>query len=235
MAFAAERYGIAVHAMCVLSNHWHAVVSDPDAQLPKFLHWVHAYVAKSVNASHGRWENLWASEAASVVRLEGDEDVIDKVVYCLTNPVAAGLVAHGNKWPGVRSEPMDLAGASYEVQRPAIFFREEGSMPEQVTLRYERPEICSGLSDDALAHRIEGLVQMREAAIRDEYVQLQSPKREHVCFCQARNSHTGFPGIRSASGADADASVRTTKYAGTRRGDERGGRVGHRSIKRVPV
>lgn len=33
----------------------------------------------------------------SVVRLEADEDVIDKIVYCLANPVTAGLVAHGER------------------------------------------------------------------------------------------------------------------------------------------
>ena len=140
VAVASERYGIRVHALCVLSNHYHLVASDPAGTLPRFLQWVHEYVAKCVNASIGRWENLWSSEATSVVRLEAGEDVVDKMVYCLVNPVSAGLVAHGEKWPGVRSSPLDLLGASYEVERPPVFFREDGPMPARATLRFSRPD-----------------------------------------------------------------------------------------------
>ena len=65
-------------------------MTDPLGTLPRFLQWVHEYVAKCINAMYGRWENMWASEATSVVRLEADEDVLDKIVYCLANPVSAG-------------------------------------------------------------------------------------------------------------------------------------------------
>ena len=36
---------------------------------------------RSQNALRGRWENLWSSEQACVVRLVGREDVINKLVY----------------------------------------------------------------------------------------------------------------------------------------------------------
>jgi REP element-mobilizing transposase RayT len=53
LAVAAERTGVRVHAACVLSNHWHAVVSDPHGRLPVFTELLHKYVAKAVNASLG--------------------------------------------------------------------------------------------------------------------------------------------------------------------------------------
>lgn len=175
VAVASERYGIDVHSLCVLSNHWHLVVSDAGGTLPRFLQWVHEYVAKCVNASMGRRENMWSSEATSVVRLEGDEDVIDKIVYCLANPVSAGLVAHGHKWPGVRSCPKDLVGTSHVVERPPVFFREDGPMPARATLRFSRPDICPELSGERLVAHVAELVGLREAALRDEHARAGVP------------------------------------------------------------
>jgi REP element-mobilizing transposase RayT len=169
VAFAANRYNVQIHALCVLSNHWHCVATDPDGNLPKFLHWVHEYVAKCINASYGRCENMWSNEQTSVVHLVDDADVIDKIVYTLSNPVSAGLVAHGDSWPGVRTQPSQLVGTTEEVVRPPVFFRSNGSMPESCTLTIARPAICADLSDDALAHRVSELVAAKEAAIRDEH------------------------------------------------------------------
>jgi hypothetical protein len=47
-----------------------------------------------------RTENFWASEQTSVVELVGQQDVLDKSVYALTNPVQAHLVEHAHQWPG---------------------------------------------------------------------------------------------------------------------------------------
>jgi REP element-mobilizing transposase RayT len=169
VAVAAARYEMQVHAMCVMSNHWHAVVTDPKARLPAFLQWVHEYVAKCINASYRRSENMWATEPPSAVRLEGNEDVLDKVAYCLANPVSAGLVAYGHEWPGVRTSPREVAGSERVIARPTGFFRKNGTMPESAVLRIVRPGIYGELSDGELADRVEALVSKREAAVRKEH------------------------------------------------------------------
>lgn len=171
VAVAAERSGVQVHGICVLSNHWHAVLTDPEGQLPRFTQWVHEYIAKCVNVSYGRWENLWSSEQTSAVRLVDDGDVLDKLAYCLANPVSAGLVARGEQWPGVRTSAADVAGARYEVQRPEVFFRPDGPTPESATLRIVRPDICPGLSDAELADAVSVLVESREAESRQKLKQ----------------------------------------------------------------
>ncbi|MEO8901637.1 MAG: hypothetical protein ABI627_08930, partial [Polyangiaceae bacterium] len=92
LGLAAEHTGIQRHAACFLSNHWHGVVSDPGGRLPEFLERFHRLVAKAQNASLGRWENFWSSDHTSAVLLISDQDVLDKMVYTLTNPTVAGLV-----------------------------------------------------------------------------------------------------------------------------------------------
>jgi hypothetical protein len=131
--------------------------------------WVHKHIAKCINTYYGRWENLWSSEQPSVVRLEGDEDVLDKLAYCLTNPVSAGLVAHGDQWPGLRTTPDDIAGGEYTVTRPSIFFRENGPMPKTASLQLHRPAICPELSDSELAEQLNELVAQREKQTRNEF------------------------------------------------------------------
>ena len=166
IAVAAMLTGVKIHAICAMGNHLHAVVTDPEAKLPLFMHWMNMYIAKCINASYGRWEALWASGKPSAVRLEGDEDVLDKIAYCLANPVSAGLVAHGRKWPGVRTAPRELAGSRTTIARPGVFFRAEGPCPKTVELCIERPPVCSELTDEQVAERVSQMVAAREANVR---------------------------------------------------------------------
>ena len=74
LAEAAARFNIGLIAWCVMSNHYHAVVHDPDGCLPAFLEHLHKMVAKTLNARWGRWENFWSTEETCVTRLVTDQD-----------------------------------------------------------------------------------------------------------------------------------------------------------------
>ncbi|MCC6746802.1 MAG: hypothetical protein IT371_04030 [Deltaproteobacteria bacterium] len=162
LAWASELTGVRLHAVCVLSNHLHVVVTDPEGQLPEFMRIAHVYIAKCVNASYGRWENLWSCEPPSAVRLEDDADVLDKIAYCLANPVLAGLVHHGRDWPGLRSSPRDVAGTTCVIRRPTVFFRCDGTVPASLRLRYHRPGVYPELGNAQLVERVQDLVRVRE-------------------------------------------------------------------------
>ena len=140
LAVAAERFGILVHAYCVLSNHFHCVVTDPDGVLPAFGQYLASLVARASNALHGRWESFWAPGSYSAVRLETPEDVLDKMAYTLANPVSAGLVRRGVEWPGPWSSPDMIDGPPLVVSRPQHFFRATGTlMPVSAKLRVVAP------------------------------------------------------------------------------------------------
>jgi REP element-mobilizing transposase RayT len=137
LALAARRYGVRVHAFCVLSNHFHLVVTDSRAELPAFEQYLDGVVARAVNASLGRWESFWAPGSYSAVALEGPSDVVRKVAYTLANPVAAGLVRTGREWPGLWSAPEAIGGPAIVAHRPEEFFRASGYLPDSVEL-----ELC---------------------------------------------------------------------------------------------
>lgn len=143
LGYAAKTFNIELHAFCVMSNHWHAVITDTQGHLPLFMAWVHKYVAKCVNQHLKRRENLWSAEPYSAQVLAEPQAVMDKMVYCLGNPVKAHLVQHAHQWPGLSSvhfgfEDSDLS----EYQRPQGFFREapKGNMPNSVSIPMSVPK-----------------------------------------------------------------------------------------------
>ena len=138
LAEASARFNIGLIAWNMMSNHYHAVVHDPDGQLPAFLEHFHKMVAKAMNARWGRSENFWSSEECCVMRLVTNQDVFDAVVYVLSNPLSANLVDCYADWPGSSSFRY-LAGKETTHKRPKLYFCETGVMPAQVTLRTTLP------------------------------------------------------------------------------------------------
>jgi REP element-mobilizing transposase RayT len=131
LAVAAQKHQIFIHAACVMSNHYHLIVTDPDARLPAFVQYLDGLVARATNALLGRRGGLWDSTVSfSAVSNETTVDIVRKTAYALANPVAAGLVRDGREWPGVRTAVEQLGTATLVVQRPKVFFGEDGDMPE---------------------------------------------------------------------------------------------------------
>ena len=163
LAKAVQRTGVIVHNVCVLSNHYHAVVTDPDARIPELTHYLHEYVSKCINASLGRSENLWSTEQPCMIPLDDDEDVMEKLVYVHTNPVVSGLVEHSDQWPGVRTTPEDMIGKSIRCPRPDAYFV---GTEEVVYLDIQRPQIFQDLSDRKFVARLKKDIKAKERKLR---------------------------------------------------------------------
>jgi REP-associated tyrosine transposase len=168
LAVAAQRFGILVHAFCVLSNHVHLVVTDPAARLPAFAQLLDALVARASNVLLGRSESFWAPGSFSAVALLSPEDVIDKMAYTLANPVAAGLVPRGRDWPGLWSGPERVGSSIGGIARPR-FFRIGGPLPEEIALDLAVPpgfataeEFRRRLGTALAVHEGKALLAMRE-------------------------------------------------------------------------
>lgn len=164
---AAARFDVTVHGFIAMSNHQHLVVRDNRGNFPEFIAHFHKMVAKAVNTLRRRWENLWATEQPSVVHLVEATDRFAKLVYLLANPVADHLVERITDWPGASSYGLALSGRTKTVKRPRCFFRQDGAMPDEVTLRVERPEGFESLSDAEWAAKVRDAVSDRERRARE--------------------------------------------------------------------
>jgi hypothetical protein len=198
LAYAALVTGVVVHAVVVMSNHAHLVVTDPGGRLPQFLHMLHLHVAKVMNAALGRKENFWSSDDPSVVALESDDEVLEKIAYVIANPTAAGLVANPADWPGVISPE---GGMTVTAARPAVFYRAKGKMPESIELMVTPPELSSFDSIEAVVAKLRELVALNVKAARDELAE----------------ANETFLGREAALSARTSASASTPERSGSRR------------------
>jgi putative transposase len=176
LAEAAARFEIELIAWAMMSNHYHAVVRDPHARLPAFLERFHKMVAKCMNALYSRSENFWSTEETCVTLLPTPRDVLDKVVYTLTNPVAANLVERAAEWPGLSSID-SLDGETSTEERPKVYFSGKNSvMPASVTLRATCPT----------KNRAEWAKTVREAvAARERFCRTQRKKKKQKVLGRA--------------------------------------------------
>jgi putative transposase len=169
LADAAARFEIDVLMTCAMSNHHHTVIFDRHGNYPQFLEHFHKLVARSQNALRGRWEHFWASGQTSVVRLVDRSDVISKLAYVATNPVKDHLVERAHQWPGVNTYAALRGQREVKARRPRHFFRAQGGMPAERTLKMTIPAELG--SAEAF---IEDLV------IRVEHLELQAAEKRRA-------------------------------------------------------
>ena len=145
---AANRYGILVHSLCVMSNHLHADCTDPNGRWSDFCRDFASQSARALNAFHGRWEATWTKSSSQEVVTR--QAALNGMACTIANPVRAGLVAAPRAWPGLMTCAEDIPTAkgtctAWEFTRPTFFFRheEDGGLPDRSTL-YITPHPLAG-------------------------------------------------------------------------------------------
>jgi REP element-mobilizing transposase RayT len=160
---AAQRFNIGIIAVSTMSNHYHAVVFDPDGVLPRFLELFHALTARAINRHRGLRENLWAAEQPNFNYCVEQCDVLEKTVYTLVNPVNANLVDKVANWPGVSSMNW-LDGRTILVDRPRGFFSNAGMMPKSASLKLIVPPGYDSDRASWAQHVLERIVESEKSA-----------------------------------------------------------------------
>ncbi len=139
LAEAARRFDIEIIATNAMSNHHHTDIFDRYGRIIEFVHHFHRTFAVAQNAHLGREENLWSSDPPCYVRYIDPSEILDSLVYTLTNPVKDGLVERVSQWPGVNSLQALLDRRPLRAHRPAHYFRADGPMPDVVMLELVIP------------------------------------------------------------------------------------------------
>jgi len=123
IADAQAQHPVQIHAFCAMSNHVHVVLTDLDGTAPLFVQAMNQNIARFVNCSLGRFGAMWEGGARpNYCVLPEHGDILDKIVYTLTNPVKAGLVSEHHLWPGALSNTAQIARGRITTKRPAKFF-----------------------------------------------------------------------------------------------------------------
>ena len=171
LAVKAEKFGIKLHAVCFMSNHYHLVATDTEARSPLFYQEWHLNMALALK-KHLEWEeNFWDSRKTAAFPISTLKGVIGKIVYTLMNPVRAGIVEHPCDWPGVKTLIEQIGAGPIEVRRPEKFFDPKNpEWPEVAQISFELPSGVTNAEEfrRMLAAEIERQVEVfRKQRIED--------------------------------------------------------------------
>ena len=165
VARAAHKYGVKVHALCAMSNHYHLVLTDTQGVLPDFMAWLNRQLAMCVKRLRGWDEVVWEPNVQySAVELSGPAEVLDKMAYVLLNPVSAGLVRSPERWLGALSTLETLRSGVMEAERPPVWFKDHA--PEKVSLPLRAPPCVSDRG--GYLHALQALLRSRLGQVRAE-------------------------------------------------------------------
>ena len=107
---AQEACGIRIHAFIFMSNHYHLILSLPDADaLAKFECYLNGNLAREVGRLHGWKEKVWSRRYTAIPILD-DVAMVARLEYLLSHGCKEGLVASPQDWPGVSSLDAMLSG-----------------------------------------------------------------------------------------------------------------------------
>ena len=206
LAVCARKYSLLVHAVVLMSTHEHFVATDVRGVLPEFLQDFHRLIALGTKALR-KWEgSVWDSGRPSVVRLLSREAIVEKIAYCMANPVAAGLVREARAWPGVTTQVSDLGTKVFRAKRPSFFFDEDNAQwPEEAELALTLPtmpesdcsaeEFRSGVAEELGRLESEARAEAREKGrsfLGRERVLAVSPYRRAKSFEEIRQLNPTF-------------------------------------------
>ncbi|CAN5844977.1 hypothetical protein BH11MYX3_BH11MYX3_13880 [soil metagenome] len=159
---AAQRYGIEILTSTMMSNHHHTIIFDRDGRIVEFVEHFHKMLAQCLNRYRGRSENFWSSYGLSMVHLVDRADVIDKLIYVAGNPVKDGLVERVHHWPGFNGLNALMTGHTIHATRPRFYFRVNGKMPAEVSMRFALPQELSN-HEEALQRLQDGVAELESS------------------------------------------------------------------------
>jgi putative transposase len=168
LAKSIKEHGLLLHGVMTMPNHYHSVITDPHGAIDEQCRDANSLSARSLNAHHDRWESMWSSQGLSLVRLDGPEDVMEKLVYLALNPVKAGLVDRPADWPGLRTLPSHALHQPRILRRPKTRFFANSHLPEEVELEVTVPPQFSHLCPEEFVRQLQERVQEEVEALRAE-------------------------------------------------------------------
>jgi len=182
LGLAAQRFGVVVHAGCLMSTHSHEVVTDVQGVLPRFLQEFHRLLALTTKAHRGWPGEVFDKRSTGQHELLTPEAAIEALGYLIANPVEAGAVRYARDWPGAHTVPRDIGSRVVKVERPTLYFDSDNpNWPDTIELRLEMPtslELDYGI--ELAQQRIADRVKERE------HRAWQESKRTGIAFVGAR-------------------------------------------------
>ena len=111
LARAQRMYDVRVHAFCIMSNHYHLLITVADAlQLARFMNFVQSNLAREAGRL-ARWkERFWGRRYQAILVSDERDAQLSRLRYILSQGCKEGLVARPEQWRGAQCVRELLSG-----------------------------------------------------------------------------------------------------------------------------
>ncbi len=97
-------YPVKVHGFAFMSNHYHLLISVPDAQrMAQFVGYINSNIARELGRMYGWNEKFWGRRYQAIVVSDEVAAQEGRMKYLLAQGVKEGLVNDPRNWPGLQS------------------------------------------------------------------------------------------------------------------------------------
>jgi len=97
LARVTHRHEWDMHALCLMTTHYHAVLEATRAHLSAGMQWLNGLYAQTFNKRYARHGHLFGARFGSKT-IETEEYLAAACDYVLLNPVRAGLCERAAEW-----------------------------------------------------------------------------------------------------------------------------------------
>jgi REP element-mobilizing transposase RayT len=94
---ACRRQGWLCHGYCLLSTHYHLLITTPKPNLAPGMQWLNGLYAATFNERHTSHGHVFGARYKSVL-VQSDAHLIYLVAYLAMNPVKAGICGDPSEW-----------------------------------------------------------------------------------------------------------------------------------------
>ena len=135
-----NRHGIELHAVVVMSDHYHLVISVPDENVSDLMRELNETLSKAIKVlrPHARGV-VWEPGGLGITELHGVDAIVHEIAYCIVNPVKAGLVYRPEDWPGVLTQVAQLGRTTLGAARPGYYFTGKDTWDEDASVGVRLP------------------------------------------------------------------------------------------------
>ena len=92
-----SRFNWAVHAYCLMDNHYHLLVETPESNLSRGMRQLNGVYTQRFNRAHGRVGHVFQGRFKAIV-VQKESYLLELARYVVLNPVRARMVRSARQW-----------------------------------------------------------------------------------------------------------------------------------------